>query len=406
MDDRVAKLFAGHMGVSAVLANILIEKKLVSREEAICRLRQAHDAATECSGGIEVAQALAAMISYLDDRQERIEERQGGTASALSISRSAFVTRSRDEARKPPRLGLKDRDAPTVNALCDRFLAEHVAKKRPITQVDYRSIISMYIRPELSSVKVAAVSFGDVEALHQKVTRHAPYRANRCVAVLSKMMALAVGWGWRTDNPCRGVELNQKVRRTRYFTTAELDCLTAALAAYPDRDAADAIRLLLLTRARRLEALSMRWANLDLASGAWTKQKLLHRARLSTPARELLAGIRGRSPADAVFVFPGRGTVGHRRELQEAWRSISKAAGIVGAQLHDLRDSLALILASGEASPLIGDLLGHPRPSTTPNPRRSASKRGEMQERPSASDNSPSVLPTAPGPPRKARLPE
>jgi hypothetical protein len=35
MDDRVAKLFAGHMGVSAVLANILIEKKVVSREEAI-----------------------------------------------------------------------------------------------------------------------------------------------------------------------------------------------------------------------------------------------------------------------------------------------------------------------------------------------------------------------------------
>ena len=70
MEDRVAKLFAGHMGVSAVLANILIEKKVVSREEAIFRFRQAHDAATKCSGGIEVAQALAAMISYLDDGQE------------------------------------------------------------------------------------------------------------------------------------------------------------------------------------------------------------------------------------------------------------------------------------------------------------------------------------------------
>ena len=70
MDDRAAKLFAGHMGVSAVLANILIEKKVVSREEAIFHFRQAHDAATKCCGGIEVAQALAAMISYLDDGQE------------------------------------------------------------------------------------------------------------------------------------------------------------------------------------------------------------------------------------------------------------------------------------------------------------------------------------------------
>jgi hypothetical protein len=70
MDDRVAKLFAGHMGVSAVLANILIEKKVVSREEAIFHFRQAHDAASKCSGGIDVAQALAAMISYLDEGQD------------------------------------------------------------------------------------------------------------------------------------------------------------------------------------------------------------------------------------------------------------------------------------------------------------------------------------------------
>src|SRR5215510_8074294 len=67
MDDRVEKLFAGHMGVSAVLANILIEKNVVSREEAIFRFREAHDAATKCSGGIEVAHALAAMVSYLSD---------------------------------------------------------------------------------------------------------------------------------------------------------------------------------------------------------------------------------------------------------------------------------------------------------------------------------------------------
>ena len=67
MDDRVTRLFAGHIGVSAVLANILIDKGVVSREEAIFRFRQAHDAAVKCSGGIDVAQALAAMINYLDE---------------------------------------------------------------------------------------------------------------------------------------------------------------------------------------------------------------------------------------------------------------------------------------------------------------------------------------------------
>ena len=70
MDDHVARLFAGHMGVSAVLTNILIDKRLVSRGEALSYFQQAHDAAARCSGGTEVAQALAAMITYLDEAQK------------------------------------------------------------------------------------------------------------------------------------------------------------------------------------------------------------------------------------------------------------------------------------------------------------------------------------------------
>jgi hypothetical protein len=51
MDDSVARLFAGHMGVSVVLANILIDNRMLTRGEALSYFRQAHDAATRCSGG-------------------------------------------------------------------------------------------------------------------------------------------------------------------------------------------------------------------------------------------------------------------------------------------------------------------------------------------------------------------
>ena len=37
-----------------------------------------------------------------------------------------------------------DRSAPTMNDLADRFDAEHLAKRRPKTQSDYRSIIRLY----------------------------------------------------------------------------------------------------------------------------------------------------------------------------------------------------------------------------------------------------------------------
>ena len=67
MEDRVAKLLAGHIGVCAVLVNILIDKGVVSREETADRLRQAHGAAANCSGGTEVARALEAMVRYVED---------------------------------------------------------------------------------------------------------------------------------------------------------------------------------------------------------------------------------------------------------------------------------------------------------------------------------------------------
>lgn len=62
-----AKLFAGHMGALAVLANVLVDKGIISRQELAGRLEQAHGAALQCAGGPEVALALAELLRYLDD---------------------------------------------------------------------------------------------------------------------------------------------------------------------------------------------------------------------------------------------------------------------------------------------------------------------------------------------------
>ena len=65
MTDRLSKQLAGHFGVFAVLANVLIDKGIVSNDELADRFRQAHGAACQCSGGPEVAQALGEMVRYL-----------------------------------------------------------------------------------------------------------------------------------------------------------------------------------------------------------------------------------------------------------------------------------------------------------------------------------------------------
>jgi integrase len=253
--------------------------------------------------------------------------------------------------------------------LVDRFTTEFLPKKRASTAADYRSMLKTHILPALGKRKVALVEFSDVDALHRHVTAHGgPYRANRVIAVLSKMMSLAEQWKWRTGNPVRGIERNDEQKRVRYLTHAELDRLLKALDKHDDQDAADIFRLLLMTGARRGEVLAARWSDFNLRKGVWTKPgattktKIDHVLPLNESAQQLLSA----RAQTSEFVFPGRHGVGHRIDVKGNWKRICKAAKLSGLRIHDLRHSHASILANaGVSLHTIGNLLGHTQAQTT-----------------------------------------
>jgi integrase len=266
------------------------------------------------------------------------------------------------------------RAAPTLSDLCKRFVEEHLPRKRLSTQQSYKRQIRKHVLPFFAAhTRVVDISFADIDALHRKITRDAgPYVANRTMAMLSKMFALAIRWKMRTDNPTKGVERNAEQKRKRYLSGDELARLTKALAECPDKQSVDIIRVILLTGSRKGEALAMRWSELDLTEGVWTKlgsttkQKSDHVAPLSAPVRQLLAKIRQQT-AQGEWVFPStESQTDHRIDIDKTWQHLLRAAGIEGLRIHDLRHSFASQLASGGASlPLIGALLGHSNPTTT-----------------------------------------
>jgi integrase len=226
-----------------------------------------------------------------------------------------------------------ERNAPTVAQLIDRFRAEHVTRKRPRTAADYEQIIANHIAPHFGQhIKVANVAFTDCDALHRKITRSgATYAANRTAAVLSRMFNLAIRWGYRETNPCKGVERNKEHHRRRYLSGDELGRLVRALAEHPDRQVADAVRLLLLLGARRSEVLAMEWGSLDLGKGTWskppssTKQNAHHEVPLSAPARALLSRIREEEATQGDFVFPSTASATgqlHMRRIPEAFQIV------------------------------------------------------------------------------------
>ncbi len=262
------------------------------------------------------------------------------------------------------------RAAPNVADLADLYCEDRLPGKRPKTQEEDRAMLRLYVLPALGRLKVADVDHEDIVKLHKKL-KDKPTRSNRVVSLCSRLFNLAIRKNMRLDNPAKGVESYAEERRERYLSQAELVRLTEALGTYPNQQAADVIRLLLLTGARRGEVLSVEWTHLDLDGGVWikpsshTKTKKLHRVPLNAAALEILVKIKAQGLSDH-YVFPGLRPGQPLQTLQRAWKTICEEAAIEDLRIHDLRHSYASILASaGLSLPIIGALLGHAQPSTT-----------------------------------------
>ncbi len=295
------------------------------------------------TAGREQARALRRMI---DSGVDPMDEREAQDASAVA-----------------------GRMAPTMLDLFNRYDAEHLPRKSPHAAADDRSMWRKIVLPRIGAMKVAAVVHADIDALHAEISKTRPTRANRVIEVVRKAFSMAIRWGWRADNPASGVNRNQEHKRARYLSAAELIRLSEALATHPERVSANAIRLLMLTGARRNEVLAARWDMFDLDAGVWvkpsahTKQRKEHRVPLSIPARQLLLDIRASSASP--YVFPGRGD-GPLTDIKRTWSAVCAASEVRDCRLHDLRHTYASILASaGLSLPIIGALLGHTQTQTT-----------------------------------------
>jgi integrase len=302
-------------------------------------------------------------------------------------ARARELSQAIDTGRDPLAEKIAAREAPTMRQLARRAVADHFAKKRPSTRYDVYGDrvdeagdptggqMAKWIIPALGNLKVAAVRAADIEALHAKMTKAgSPIRANRCVATLSKMMSLAMRWGWRPGDPHNPakVDRNPEVAREVYLEPDQIVRLIEALGGLPSRQAARIIWLALLTGARRGEILKATWEQFDFAKNVWhkpatnTKQKRVHRVPLLPPVVELLREIRKQS-AGGPYLFPGRSGEGHMVEIKKSWDTVRKKAGLQGVRLHDLRHTFASYVANDPDANLliIGKLLGHSSPVTT-----------------------------------------
>jgi integrase len=307
------------------------------------------------------------------------------------------VRQSAQNGIDPQAVREADRKAPTVADLVAFYREEFLPAKKPRGQVEDNSILEQWILHDRGlgrRRRLADITNADARALHRKISKETPVRANRVVDLARHLWNLASDEkdGWVvTGNPFRGVQRNHEDPRERYLDDeTEIKRLQDALDQYADRQAANLIQFIIYTGCRRGEAMAARWDQFNEGRRIWTKpsahtkQQRTHRVALSTMAISLLGEIwetaaaeverynKGRSVGRpkrvmSEFVFPSdRSASGHIEEIKQHWKAIRDKAEIADVRVHDLRHSYASMLVNqGIPLQMVGQLLGHTQLATT-----------------------------------------
>ena len=314
-------------------------------------------------------------------------------STTAARERAKELRRDIDEGIDPLSLRETSREAPRVNDMITRYLAEHTPHLAARNAADQHTIMHKLVAPEWGSKLVTEITKADVEKLLTKIAagrarpskakpnnrarklqgpKPTPVRANRVGEVLRKMFTLAIGWGMRTDNPASGFRRRIENERERYLTPEEIGRLAKALDAAKDQRAAGIIRLCMLTGARSGEVRQARFEQFNLDLGSWskpaatTKQRKIHRIPISG---DVAAIVRQRSlvvPRGNPWLFPGDTPGQPVKEIRRFWIGIQTEAKLPDVRIHDLRHTFASLLVSGGASlEMIGKLLGHTQMQTT-----------------------------------------
>ena len=291
------------------------------------------------------------------------------TEEARALSRQYLGSVAHGE--DPTQVKKTNKNLFSMNDLARDYIERHGTKKRPKSLENDQYLLRTAILPTLGSLKVPHITCRDIETLHLRLEKH-PYKANRTLALLSKMFSLAVSWGWRGDNPVIGIKKYGEEKRDRWLNEEELDRVWTVLDNHPTQLTSYLFKLLLLTGARKGEMMQATWDHFDLKKGVWTKPSHLTKQNkrehlpLSEKALEVLQTLKTLNPTDSPYLFPGRVPGEPIKEVKTFWKTVLKEAKLEHVRIHDLRHTHAShLVSSGLSLSIVGKLLGHTQASTT-----------------------------------------
>ncbi len=150
----------------------------------------------------------------------------------------------------------------------------------------------------------------------------------------------------------RGIKPAPEDPRDRWLRPDEIRRMFESLAQEHDPIIRGALSFILLTGARRGEALSARWADIDFDAALWripkTKAGKVQTIPLSGHAMVVLQSLP--RVEGCPWVFPGRAPGKPLVNLTKPWQRVRKRASLEDVRIHDLRRSLGSMMVQAGAS--------------------------------------------------------
>lgn len=278
----------------------------------------------------------------------------------------------------------KVRRSVSVAELCDLYVEDVAGRVKASTLAMDRSRIERHVKPLMGRRSVLGLTHEDVAKMQADIIagRTAAERtgrggtttggkgvASRTVGMLGTILEFARRRKIVTENVARGIERPPEGKQRRYLTVDEIRCLGVAMREALEEGenptAIAAVRFLLLTGCRRMEALGLQTKAVDRRASCLRLADTKSGAQIRPAGSAALAVLEETEHRNG-WVFPAARGGGHFVGLPKALDRLCQRAGLEGVTVHVLRHSFAATAAEMGFSELtIAGLLGHSVPGVT-----------------------------------------
>lgn len=178
-----------------------------------------------------------------------------------------------------------------------------------------------------------------------------------------------MGYRPKNSNPCDGIIKYKENHRIRYLSKHEIKCFVKQIIRLEKKEpfriySIAAIKLLLLTGARKNEILTCKWDYIDFdrriinLPDSKTGPKVIY---LNSKAVKILKKLYKRPEyCFSPYIIKNKNFTFHLVDIKNTWNKLLENTGISNFRIHDIRHTIAsLILAEGHSLSEIACILGH-----------------------------------------------